>query len=127
MSQINPVGWFEIYVTDMDRAAQFYETVLQRPLEPMPDAPPGTPLEMRHFSFSRDHYGTGGALVKMEGVHPGGSTLIYFSCDDCAKEAARVVPAGGSLHRPKFSIGHHGFIALARDTEGNMFGLHSRT
>lgn len=24
----NPVGWFEIYVTDMARAKAFYETVL---------------------------------------------------------------------------------------------------
>ena len=24
----NPVGWFEIYVQDMDRANKFYETVL---------------------------------------------------------------------------------------------------
>lgn len=23
----NPVGWFEIYVNDMDRAKRFYETV----------------------------------------------------------------------------------------------------
>jgi len=27
--------------------------------------------------------------------------------------------------RPKFGIGQFGYIALARDTEGNTFGLHS--
>lgn len=25
----NPVGWFEIYVQDMDRAKKFYEEVLR--------------------------------------------------------------------------------------------------
>lgn len=25
----NPVGWFEIYVQDMERAKKFYETVFQ--------------------------------------------------------------------------------------------------
>jgi uncharacterized protein len=35
------------------------------------------------------------------------------------------VPAGDRIRRDKFSIGEHGFIALALDTEGNMFGLHS--
>lgn len=25
----NPVGWFEIYVNDMDRAKQFYQQVFQ--------------------------------------------------------------------------------------------------
>nr|MDP9127775.1 VOC family protein [Pseudomonadota bacterium] len=28
-------------------------------------------------------------------------------------------------HKEKFAIGPYGFIALALDTEGNMFGLHS--
>jgi len=35
------------------------------------------------------------------------------------------VKAGGRLGREKFPIGEYGFIALAIDTEGNMFGLHS--
>ena len=50
---------------------------------------------------------------------------MYFSCADCAVEAAKVEKAGGSLVKPKFSIGQYGFIALAFDTEGNLFGLHS--
>ena len=32
---------------------------------------------------------------------------------------------GGKLFRPKFPIGQFGFIVLASDTEGNLFGLHS--
>jgi predicted enzyme related to lactoylglutathione lyase len=36
-----------------------------------------------------------------------------------------VVQAGGRIEREKSSIGEYGFIALALDTEGNMFGLHS--
>ena len=31
---MNPVGWFEIYVDNMERAKQFYETVLEKPLSP---------------------------------------------------------------------------------------------
>lgn len=55
----------------------------------------------------------------------GNSTLVYFSCADCAKEASRVQKAGGRIQREKMSIGQYGFVALAFDTEGNMFGLHS--
>jgi hypothetical protein len=36
-----------------------------------------------------------------------------------------VAAAGGKVHREKMSIGPYGFIVLAVDTEGNMFGLHS--
>jgi len=70
--------------------------------------------------------GASGALVKMEGFSSGGnSTLVYFSCEDCAVEASRVAAGGGRIQREKMSIGEYGFIALAYDTEGNMFGLHS--
>jgi hypothetical protein len=62
----------------------------------------------------------------MEGCPSGGnSTLIYFSCPDCAVEEGRIVAAGGRIMKPRFAIGEHGFIVLAFDTEGNLFGLHS--
>ena len=69
---------------------------------------------------------TAGALVKMAGVQSGGnSVLVYFKCEDCAIEAAKVTKAGGRIEKDKFSIGQYGFIALVFDTEGNMIGLHS--
>lgn len=70
--------------------------------------------------------GSCGALVQMNGMSPGGGgTLVYFSCDDCAEQAVRVLTNGGQVMREKFAIGPYGFIALATDTEGNMIGLHS--
>lgn len=44
---------------------------------------------------------------------------------DCAVEAGRVASSGGRIQREKMPIGEYGFIALAFDTKGNMFGLHS--
>jgi len=118
----NPVVWFEIYVQDMERAKNFYETVLQTKLEKLNNQE----LEMWAFPMAKDGPRASGALVKMAGFPSGGnSTLVYFTCVDCATEAARVVKAGGRIQREKFSIGQYGFIALAIDTEGNMFGLHS--
>jgi predicted enzyme related to lactoylglutathione lyase len=55
----------------------------------------------------------------------GNSTLVYFSCEDCAVEESRVEQAGGRIFKKKFSIGQYGFIALVHDTEGNMVGLYS--
>lgn len=122
MIRSNPVGWFELYVQDMARAKAFYESVFQLTLAPLesPD------LEMWAFPMEMERYGCPGALVKMEGKSSGvGGTIIYFSCSDCAVEAAAAVAAGGVLHASKFSIGPYGHIALVIDTEGNMFGLHS--
>lgn len=118
----NPVGWFEIYVQDMPRARAFYEAVLARKLEQLES--PG--IEMWAFPMEPDQPGAAGSLVWMEGVPSGGnSTLVYFISEDCAIEAARVPASGGKIFKEKFSIGQYGFIALAIDTEGNMFGLHS--
>jgi predicted enzyme related to lactoylglutathione lyase len=121
MAEKNPVGWFEIYVQDMPRATAFYQTVLGVTLSklPMPD------IEMSAFPMNMEGPGASGALVKMAGVPSGGSTLVYFVCDDCAVEGARVAGAGGSIQKEKMSIGQYGFIVLGVDTEGNMFGLHS--
>lgn len=118
----NPVGWFEIYVQDMERAKNFYATVLGAQLDRLDS--PG--VEMWAFPMNPDRAGSSGALVRMPGLPSGGnSTLVYFNCTDCATEAGRVVKAGGRIQKEKFSIGQYGFIALATDTEGNMFGLHS--
>jgi uncharacterized protein len=121
----NPVAWFEIYVDDLARAKQFYESVLSVNLDVLSD-PNDTSIQMLSFPSDMEKYGASGALVKMEGFTSGGnSTLIYFACEDCAVEESRVKAAGGHIQKPKMSIGEYGFISLAIDSEGNMFGLHS--
>lgn len=118
----NPVGWFEIYVQDMDRAKAFYEKTFGQTLDQLP-APQ---LEMWAFPGVCDGGGATGALVKMDGKDSGtGGTIVYFSCEDCANNEALANEAGGKIHLPKMSIGEHGFISLVHDTEGNMIGFHS--
>lgn len=124
MTKMNAVGWFDIYVEDLERAVSFYETVLGSKLEPMGD-PTG---ESRMMSFPADMsaYGAAGALTKSPHAGPGvGGTIVYFMAEDCAVQQARVDAAGGSVVRPKFSIGAFGFVTLCMDTEGNMFGINS--
>ncbi|ASP47756.1 VOC family protein [Cognaticolwellia beringensis] len=121
----NPVGWFEIYVDDLKRARNFYESVFNTSFESIGD-PSNEQVEMLAFPANYDVYGAAGALVKMPGFKAGGnSTLIYFSCDDCALEQSKILSSGGVVQRPKMSIGKYGFITLGIDTEGNTFGLHS--
>jgi predicted enzyme related to lactoylglutathione lyase len=118
----NPIGWFEIYVQDMGRARAFYDSVFATRLERLE----GPDIEMWAFPMAPERPGAPGALVKMEGFPSGGnSTIVYFTCSDCAVEAKRASESGGKIFKDKFSIGQYGFIALVLDTEGNMIGLHS--
>lgn len=124
MTQMNAVGWFDIYVQDLDRAVTFYQTVLDTKLEPMGD--PTGEAQMMSFPAEMSSYGTAGALTKSPHANPGvGGTIIYFMSEDCAKEQDRVEAAGGQIVRPKFSIGEFGWVTLCMDSEGNMFGLNS--
>lgn len=120
----NPIGWFEIYVDDMSRAKAFYETVFCVNLASMVD--PSDGFAMFGFPSHMESYGSSGALVCTPSVKAGNnSTVVYFSCEDCATEGARVTDAGGFVVRDKFAIGEYGFVTLAKDTEGNLIGLHS--
>ena len=118
----NPVGWFEIYVQDMARAKAFYEAVFDTTLSQL-DNPE---LEMWAFPMDMATFGASGALVRMPGFSSGSnSVLVYFKCVDCAVEADKAAKAGGTVQKPKMSIGPYGHIALVVDIEGNMIGLHS--
>ncbi len=120
----NPVGWFEIYVQDIERAKKFYESVFETTLNKL--NAPFPEIELCAFPMDHNQYGATGALVKMDGVPSGcNSTIVYFHCNDCSVEESRVVKSGGRIERSKMAIGEYGFISLVFDTEGNMIGLHS--
>jgi uncharacterized protein len=124
MAKTNAIGWFDVYVTDMNRAVAFYESVLQQKLTSIGD--PTGETQMMSFPADMSAYGAGGALVKSAHARPGaGGTMVYFSVEDCAREESRVAAAGGKVIRPKFSIGEFGWVTLCEDTEGNLFGLSS--
>lgn len=122
----NPFTWVEIYVDNMSRAQKFYEQVLQIKMIPM-ETPGGFgDLEMVSFPWAEDGMNISGALCKTKDFQPGsGGTLVYFTCDDCATETARVASAGGQVLQEKMQIGEHGFCSICLDTEGNTIGLHS--
>ena len=72
---MNAVGWFDIYVDDLDRATGFYEAVLGTKLEPMGD--PTGESQMMSFPADMSCYGAGGALTKSEHARPGVGGVIH--------------------------------------------------
>ncbi len=121
--QTNPVGWFEIPVTDMARAKTFYEHVFDLELEEHQTGP----LLMAWFPMEENFIGAGGSLVKGEGYEPSpDGVLVYFTAPDIDATLSSVREKGGTVIAEKTGIGEYGFIAMIEDSEGNRIGLHSR-
>ncbi|MHC4227314.1 MAG: amidohydrolase family protein [Planctomycetota bacterium] len=121
-SDSNPVGWFEIPVTDMARAKAFYEHVLNLKLQPMNFGP----LEMAFFPMRPGATGAAGALMKGEAFQPSQQGVqIYFTALDIDAALERVQERGGKVVFPKTRIGPFGFVASFEDSEGNRIGLRS--
>lgn len=116
------LNWFELYVNDFDRAKNFYESVLQTSLQTFEK----DNCRMGMFPHEQKN-GIGGSITKMNGISPGqGGTLVYLNVEgDLDGVLKRIPGAGGSIVKPRTSIGEHGFIAVFKDTEGNSVGLHS--
>lgn len=127
-SSKNPFTWLEIYVEDMDRAREFYESVFQFKMISMQTPGDFGDLEMWSFPWEDGGANISGALCKTAGFKPGaGGTLVYFTCEDCSVEESRVQQAGGQVLQEKMPIGEHGFCSIIMDTEGNTIGLHSNS
>ena len=118
------VGWFEIPVTNMDRAKGFYEKVFKISIE-IHDL---GGIIMGWFPGVQWKTGASGSLVQHEMYTPSATDgpLIYFTCNDLSEEINRVEAAGGEILKPKTEIGGgHGFMGLIKDSEGNRIALHS--
>ncbi len=114
--------WFEIPVTDMERARKFYSELFRIEME-LQD------IEgMPHAFFPMEGYANGGALVKHHDFIPSakGLTVYLNGGEDLSGALSRVGPAGGKIIVPKTKISEEiGYYALFLDTEGNRIGLFS--
>ncbi len=116
----SPINWFEIPAVDLDRAARFWEAVLQTTLKR--ESAPGS--EMAIFPHGERHE-PGGALVRRGGKPSAVGTCVFLDAKgDLDGAIARVERSGGKVAVPKTDIGPDGFFAVVLDTEGNAVGLH---
>ncbi|PNQ72409.1 glyoxalase [Hanstruepera neustonica] len=120
----NMVGWFEIPVSDMDRAKAFYEAVFKVDIHVVDFGG----ILMGWFPDRGQVPGAQGTLIKQESYIPSQEgTLVYFISDNVQNELERVEAAGGKIYQPKTQISpEHGFMGVFLDSEGNRVALHSR-
>jgi hypothetical protein len=120
----NALNWFEIPVSDFQRARKFYETVLGAQIYEMQMGP----NLMGFFPMGEDQKGVGGALILGEGYEPcTKGSLIYLNAQpDLSAALGRIEEAGGKVIMPKTLVREDiGYIAMFTDSEGNRVALHS--
>ena len=129
MSNPNAISWFEIPVTNMDRAQSFYEKVIGKALrrEQFPIGEKVYTLSV--FAFSAD--GAKGCLMTgHDTLAPSTQgSLVYLDCVDSVDAAlARALSMGAKLLKPKTALPPGmGFFAHIQDLDGNRVGVHAQT
>ncbi len=119
----NAINWFEIPVTDLDRAVDFYQQMLDMTLKN--ETMDGIEMAI----FPSDEKAVAGSLVKADFLAPADSgSLVYLNAEGILDDAiSRAKAKGSEVFLPKTSIGENGFIAHLSDSEGNKIALHSFT
>lgn len=120
----NALNWFEISVSDIERAQKFYETVFDIEMSRMEMS--GS--QMAFFPTENMSANVGGGLVKSDMHKPSteGAVIYLNGNPDLALALGRVEDAGGKVVMPKTIISDEiGYMAFFIDTEGNKVALHS--
>ncbi len=119
----NALNWFEVPATDLNRAYNFYNTVLGGHVRK------GTfgngDLVLFDVPFGTGETVGGSVVVRPDLVPTQDGPIIYINTfnqiDACL---SRVEAAGGKILVPKTDLGNFGFSAVIIDSEGNKIGLH---
>lgn len=122
MNENNPVVYFEIPVTNIERAEKFYSQVFNFKFEKeiIDD------YEMLLFPFEETKSGISGALAKGDVYKPTkDGIIIYFKTDNIDSTLKKVLESNGKILYPKTINQKHGFaVAEFEDSEGNRIALH---
>lgn len=116
------INWFEIPVTDFERARKFYSELFGKDLHTEKMG------EYNMGFFSGEQGDVCGAIVHGEGYEPcDKGTLVYLNGgEDLSGMLSKAESAGGKVVVPKTQIKPEiGFFAIFKDTEGNKVAVHS--
>ncbi|MCX7088383.1 MAG: VOC family protein [Methylococcales bacterium] len=115
--------WFDIPVTDMQRAKNFYQNVMETSFKD--DEMNGYKIAI----FAAEEGAVSGMLTLGEHYEPSqtGAVIYLNGGNDLNYRLERVVVQGGAVIHPKTAIneGECGYFALFLDSEGNRIGLYS--
>lgn len=118
----NYVSMFEIPATDISRAIQFYQAVLDINIEKM------TVEGMQMGILPYEGQAVKGVIIQAEGYTPSadGVTLYLNAGENLQAALDKVEKNGGKIIVPKTAhADNSGYFAIFIDSEGNKMGLNS--
>lgn len=121
---VNIINWFEISVSDINRAVQFYETIFSIKMEQMEMMG----MKMAMFPGEAMSGKVSGGLVQgpMHKPSADGAKIYFNGHPDLSTALNKIEAAGGKITMPKTKISDDiGYMAFFTDTEGNSVALHS--
>jgi uncharacterized protein len=114
----NAVVHFEIPADDVERAKRFYKKAFGWKIS--------DPYKMNYFfveTRQKGEEGINGGLMQRK--MPNQPFMNYLSVTSIDAACKKVENAGGAVVMPKMEIAPNmGWIAVFKDTEGNMMGFH---
>ena len=123
--QTNSLNWFEIPVTDFERARHFYQVVFSIHM----DVDNMMGMKMAFFPMEMGSGKASGALVQSDFHKPSmDGSIIYLNANpDMTEVVQRIEQEGGQILMPKTHITDEiGYMAFFKDSEGNRVALHSQ-
>jgi uncharacterized protein len=119
----NALNWFEISVSDIERARKFYGAIFATELQPVMEM---MGYKMSFFPAPQDK--VGGSLVQHETVKPSmEGTTVYLNANPSINAVmGRIEANGGKVLMPSTQISPEiGYMAVFVDSEGNKMALHA--
>lgn len=113
---------FEIHADNPERAIRFYQSVFEWEFIPFP----GTDEYWFIKTGESGQTGIDGGLVRRRGPVDGTAVIAYVctvSVDRLDRYMMKVRASGGQQAVAKRAVPGIGWLAYAKDTEGNVFGL----
>jgi uncharacterized protein len=115
---------FEIHAVDPERMVKFYSDLFGWSIRKW-DGP--GPYWLIQTGPAGQMGIDGGLLVRKGGAPQDGAAVNAFVCtvgvESLDATLGKVVPAGGSIALPRMAVPGVGWLAYAKDPDGNLFGM----
>ena len=118
-----PVSHFEIHASDPEKTSKFYTEIFGWKMNKWDG-----PIEYYLLSTKTENIGIDGAIVRRRTGQPanGAPTNAYvctIAVDALDRVVQEVTDRGGEIVEPEHEIPGIGWLAYAKDPEGNIFGM----